>query len=200
MFGAYDCVGAANQHLFDQDNQSGGGRQGQAPEKPDNTEQQPGKGGGQSEREDDRDRDGDTPLDQQSPERGGEGAKPLEAEMQRSDQQQEEGRRVGQGEPMPPPLNAEERQTLEVQWQQRLAGAAQQAMQAGKMGGSMARLIDHLLQPQLPWRMLLARYMTAIARDDFSYMRPSRREGDAILPSLKSSQVEIVVVGHSNGP
>ena len=29
-------------------------------------------------------------------------------------------------------------------------------MQAGKLGGSMARLVDHLLQPQLPWRMLLA--------------------------------------------
>ena len=47
--------------------------------------------------------------------------------------------------------------------------------------------------------MLLARYMTAMARDDFSYMRPSRREGDAILPSLKSSQVEIVVAVDTSG-
>ena len=67
------------------------------------------------------------------------------------------------------------------------------------MGGSMARLVDHLLQPRLPWRMLLARYMTAMARDDFSYMRPSRREGDAILPSLKSSQVDIVVAVDTSG-
>jgi predicted metal-dependent peptidase len=59
--------------------------------------------------------------------------------------------------------------------------------------------VDHLLQPRLPWRMLLARYMTAMARDDFSYMRPSRREGDAILPSLKSSQVEIVVAVDTSG-
>ena len=100
---------------------------------------------------------------------------------------------------MPAPLSNDERQTLEVQWQQRLAGAAQQAMQAGKMGGTMARLVDHLLQPQLPWRMLLARYMTAMARDDFTYMRPSRREGDAILPSLKSSQVDIVVAVDTSG-
>ena len=100
---------------------------------------------------------------------------------------------------MPSQLSNDERETLEVQWQQRLAGAAQQAMQAGKMGGSMARLIDHLLQPRLPWRMLLARYMTAMARDDFSYMRPSRREGDAILPSLKSSQIEIVVAIDTSG-
>ena len=96
--------------------------------------------------------------------------------------------------PQPPPLSPEERDTLEVQWQQRMAGAAQQAMQAGKMDGAMARMIDHLLQPRLPWRMLLARYMTAVARDDYSYMRQSRRsQGDAILPSLHSSQVDIVV-------
>ena len=50
-----------------------------------------------------------------------------------------------------------------MQWRQRLAGAAQQALQAGKLGGNMARLVEHLLQPQLPWRMLLARYMTAVS-------------------------------------
>lgn len=97
------------------------------------------------------------------------------------------------GTPQPPPLDAGERDRLAVQWQQRLAGAAQQAMQAGKMGKALARLVDHLLQPQLPWRMLLARYMTAAARDDYSYMRPSRREGAAILPSLRSSQIDLMV-------
>jgi len=87
-----------------------------------------------------------------------------------------------------------------VQWQQRLAGAAQQALQAGKMDGAMARLVDHLLQPRLPWRMLLARYMTAAARDDYSYMRQSRRnQSDAILPALRSSQVEVVVAVDTSG-
>lgn len=99
----------------------------------------------------------------------------------------------------PLPLTPDERETLQVQWQQRLAGAAQQAMQAGKIGGSLARMLDHLLQPQLPWRMLLARYVTASARDDFSYMRPSRREGDAIFPSLRSSQVDLVVAIDTSG-
>jgi predicted metal-dependent peptidase len=194
-----DATETIDQHLFDQDNQSGGGQQGKAPDQADNRQQQPGKGGDSTQREDDRDQGGETPLDKQSQQRAGQGAKPLEADAQRTDQQQRDGDRDGRGEPTPPPLSAEERQTLEVQWQQRLAGAAQQAMQAGKMGGSMARLIDHLLQPQLPWRMLLARYMTAMARDDFSYMRPSRREGDAILPSLKSSQVEIAVAVDTSG-
>lgn len=99
----------------------------------------------------------------------------------------------------PEPLTPDEAETLNIQWQQRMAGAAQQAMQAGKLGGEMARIVDHLLQPQLPWRLLLARYMTAAARDDFSYMRPSRREGDFILPSLRSNQVELVVALDSSG-
>jgi len=98
-----------------------------------------------------------------------------------------------QGASQPPPLSDTEKQNLETQWQQRLAGAAQQALQAGKLGGAMARMVDHLLQPRLPWRMLLARYMTMIARDDYSYMRPSRREGAAIFPSLRSAQINIVV-------
>ncbi|WP_089723771.1 vWA domain-containing protein [Candidatus Thiosymbion oneisti] len=105
----------------------------------------------------------------------------------------------GGGAAEPEPLQPDEQETLNVQWQQRLAGAAQQAMQAGKLGGELARMIDHLLQPQLPWRMLLARYMTAAARDDYSYMRPSRREGDFILPTLRSHQLELVVAVDTSG-
>ncbi len=99
----------------------------------------------------------------------------------------------------PQPLGETEREQLAVQWRQRLAGAAQQAQQAGKLGATMARLVEHLLQPQLPWRMLLARYMTATARDDYSYQRPSRREGNAILPTLKSARVDLVVVLDTSG-
>lgn len=108
-------------------------------------------------------------------------------------QSQPEAQAQSSGAPQPPPLGDTERQNLDIQWQQRLAGAAQQALQAGKLGGAMARLVDHLLQPQLPWRMLLARYMTITARNDYTYMRPSRREGVAIFPSLRSAQLEIVV-------
>ncbi len=99
----------------------------------------------------------------------------------------------------PEPLGEAEKEQLSIQWRQRMAGAAQQAMQAGKLGGSLRRLVDHLLQPQLPWRMLLARYMSTACRDDYSYMRPSRREGEAIFPSLRSSQIDIVVVLDTSG-
>ncbi|MGD2112848.1 MAG: VWA-like domain-containing protein [Gammaproteobacteria bacterium] len=103
------------------------------------------------------------------------------------------------GVPAPEPLSEQEKEQLSIQWRQRLAGAAQQAMQAGKLGDSLRRLVDHLLQPQLPWRMLLARYMTAASRDDYSYMRPSRREGAAIFPTLRNAQIDVLVTLDTSG-
>jgi len=100
----------------------------------------------------------------------------------------------------PPPLSPQERETLEVQWKQRLAGAAQQAMQAGKLSGDLARLVDYVLEPKLPWRMLLAHHMTAQARDDYSYTRPSSRRGEpAILPSLRSHQLDVLIALDTSG-
>ena len=98
------------------------------------------------------------------------------------------------GAPQPATMSQQELDNLSVQWQQRLAGAAQQAQQAGKLSASMARMVEFMLQPKLPWRALLSRHMTATARDDYSYSRPSARRGDpAIYPSLRSSQVNMVV-------
>ncbi len=99
----------------------------------------------------------------------------------------------------PDPLTETEKEELGRQWQQRLAAAAQQAAQAGKLSRSIARMVDNLLQPQLPWRMLLARYMKSAARDDYSFQRPSRREGEAILPSLTSGMIDVVVVLDTSG-
>ena len=134
---------------------------------------------------------------------GGQGQRPHEQDETKSGGSSEDSQQIRQdsqgGAPQPRPLTAGECEALAAQWQQRLAGAAQQAQQAGKLGGLLARMVGDLLQPKLPWRMLLARYMTQIARDDYSYMRPSRREGQMILPSLRSEQADIVVVLDTSG-
>ncbi|MEO1765845.1 vWA domain-containing protein [Thiobacter aerophilum] len=144
----------------------------------------------------------------------------------RGDSQQDAGRGAGQGnldEPPPDSLQGEspgqaakqqqglgsqreiegltetEKEELGRQWQQRLAAAAQQAAMAGKLSKTLARMVDNLLQPQLPWRMLLARYLKTAARDDYSFQKPSRREGDAIMPSLASSMIDVVVVLDTSG-
>ncbi|TVP81933.1 VWA-like domain-containing protein [Thioalkalivibrio sp.] len=139
------------------------------------------------------------PPDQEQDENEGTGTSPqTETDADENPQDGVDESREGAHEP--PPLSAQERETLEIQWKQRLAGAAQQAMQAGKLSGDMARLVDFLLEPKLPWRMLLAHYMTAQARDDYSYTRPSSRRGEpAILPSLRSHQLDVVVVLDTSG-
>jgi predicted metal-dependent peptidase len=48
--------------------------------------------------------------------------------------------------------------------------------------------------------MLLARYMSMTARDDYSYSRPSTRRGDpAVYPSMRSSETNVVVVIDTSG-
>lgn len=149
--------------------------------------------------------DEDSEQGKQSQDKGDDGARnPLqhEGDQSQSRQPQESGETDPDDETdemqdlaqQPAELTSQQQEELSIQWQQRLAGAAQQAMQAGKLGGSMARMVDFMLQPKLPWRMLLAKYITASARDDYSYSRPSSRRGDpAIFPSLRSSQINVAV-------
>ena len=164
-----DQAETLDRHLYDSEGE-GGEDQGEGGEAP----RAPSGGGAEDQDQRGRDREG----------------RAVEAEK--------EGTGGTQAEP-PRPLTPDERDTLAIQWQQRLAGAAQQAQQAGRLGGALARMIDHLLQPRLPWRMLLARYLSALARDDYSYTRPSRREGNYILPSLRSQQIDLAVALDTSG-
>ena len=101
--------------------------------------------------------------------------------------------------PAPPQPGPMEREELARRWQSRVVSAAQQARRAGRLAESWLRLVDGLIQPQLPWRMLLARYLMSVARDDYSFQRPSRREGDALLPRLSSGEVDLCVALDTSG-
>jgi len=121
------------------------------------------------------------------------------AEGTGNQQREKQGNGSG-GAPEPEPMSGQELEDLNTQWQQRLAAAAQMAHQRGQIDVEMARLVDFLLQPRLPWRMLLQRYMSMTARDDYSYARPSSRRGNpAVYPSLRSSETSVVVVIDTSG-
>ncbi len=85
------------------------------------------------------------------------------------------------------------REELVRRWQSRMVSAAQQTRLAGRLNDSWLRRIAGLIEPQLPWRFLLARYLMGVARDDYSFQRPSRRDGDALLPRLAGGEVNLYV-------
>lgn len=104
---------------------------------------------------------------------------------------------------IPPPLTAREKEQLQQQWQRHLAGAAQRAREAGKLSGNLARLAESALAPQVSWRAALAQYLSQAARDDYSWLRPSRRSGesssDVLWPSLRSHAGDIFVALDTSG-
>jgi predicted metal-dependent peptidase len=108
-------------------------------------------------------------------------------------------RRHGRAFGLPPESAPIAREDLARRWQTRLVSAAQQARLAGRLTDSWLRRIDGLIEPQLPWRFLLARYLAGVARDDYSFQRPSRRDGDALLPRLAGGEVNLCVALDTSG-
>lgn len=56
-----------------------------------------------------------------------------------------------------------------------VAQAAQAARMAGKMSGSLERLVDEVLKPRVNWREVLQRFVVKCRDDQRSWARPNRR-------------------------
>jgi predicted metal-dependent peptidase len=88
---------------------------------------------------------------------------------------------------------------LARRWQTRCALAAQQARHAGRLSSALQRLLAAVLEPPLPWRALLARFLATRAQEDYTFQRPQRRESDIFLPRLRSESIEIHAVLDTSG-
>ncbi len=88
---------------------------------------------------------------------------------------------------------------LEQLWKSRLAAAAQAAHEAGRLGETWLRRLERLIEPVLPWRALLTRYVYAVAREDYTFQRPPRRDGAALLPRLSKGSIRLVAVLDTSG-
>lgn len=84
-------------------------------------------------------------------------------------------------------------------WRGRAAAAAQAGRLAGRRGDAWLRRLEGILEPALPWRALLARQVMRAARDDYSFARPRRRDGDALLPRLASGTPYVVAALDTSG-
>lgn len=76
-----------------------------------------------------------------------------------------------------------------------LTQATQASQQAGdKPGtvpGNLVRTLEDMLYPKLPWDRILAKFLFSLAKNDFSWRRPSRRllSQGFIMPSMYSEGV-----------
>lgn len=62
--------------------------------------------------------------------------------------------------------------------------AAKQANQAGNLPGDLQTLIDSFLEPKIPWRNVLYRWMTDLLDTTaYTWKRPNRRYSSIYLPS-----------------
>lgn len=169
-------------HVWDQDHDSDGGQGGGGGEQTDAQ----GKGGG--------DPQPDYPGD---PAAGGNNPQKV---MRSGIHPDGAGDTAGDAADGPPlPLSGKEKEQLQQQWQRNLAAAAQRAREAGKLSGNLGRLTDQALAPQVSWRAALAQYLSQAARDDYTWLRPSRREGEVIWPSLRSHSGNIFVALDTSG-
>lgn len=82
-------------------------------------------------------------------------------------------------------------------WEIATKQAAEIAKQQGKLPGNFAELIDELLQPQIPWRQHLWRFMNQRKPDRITWNRPNRRlAGSGLyLPARKYVPTGDIVVG-----
>lgn len=81
-------------------------------------------------------------------------------------------------------------------WKIATAQAAQAARRAGKLGGELGRMVNDIINPLLPWRDILRRFVENTAKADYSWIIPNRRfiwQG-LYLPSCISENMRPLVL------
>jgi len=64
---------------------------------------------------------------------------------------------------------------VESRWRSVVEEAANTARQRGNLPAGIQRLVKDLLQPQLPWQILLSRYLNSLMKGDYKWIPPNKR-------------------------
>lgn len=91
---------------------------------------------------------------------------------------------------------------FEAEIQIAIQQAAEVAKRAGKLPGQMQELIEKVLAPKIDWAMVLARFLRANNKSDFTWIKPNRRfiAQGMYLPSLHNPCLsEIAIITDTSG-
>ena len=98
-------------------------------------------------------------------------------------------------------MNNADQEATSKEWRGRLVDAAVAAKARGKLPGSVARLVDELLNPKLDWRTMLYQYITKDIPYDYSMRKPGRRSYSTgiYLPEVIKENLDIVCTVDTSG-
>lgn len=110
----------------------------------------------------------------------------------------DEDEKDGKGRPK---LSKAERDAIRDEIREALLQAAQ-ATGAGNLPSGVKRLIKDLTKPVVNWRELLEQQIQSTIKDDFSWLRPSRRSWhmDAVMPGMMpGTQIDVCIAIDTSG-
>jgi predicted metal-dependent peptidase len=116
-----------------------------------------------------------------------------------SDESDSDGNSTGKSKR--PKMTSEERERVRQEVKQAIISAAQTA-EAGSLPKGVERLIKQATNPIMPWRELLQTNLTSAIRNDYSWIRPSRRSWhmDAIMPGMTpGEEIDVTIAIDMSG-
>jgi predicted metal-dependent peptidase len=100
-----------------------------------------------------------------------------------------------------PRLSKEEMDAIRDEIKEAVLQAAQ-VVGAGNLPAGVKRMIKDLTEPVISWQELLQQQIQSIIKDDFTWMRPSRRgwHMDAVMPGMKPGEtIDICIAIDTSG-
>lgn len=107
-----------------------------------------------------------------------------------------------EGDSSRPRLTAEQRAQIRDEFREAVLSAAAQTNDAGQIPLGVRRIIQDLTEPKMNWRELLRMQLESTIKNDWTWLRPSRRGWhlDAVMPGLKNDEmIDIAVMIDASG-
>lgn len=85
---------------------------------------------------------------------------------------------------------------LEADWKVAMSSAAESTKRKGSMPESLERLVNSIINPEIPWHILLRDFVELSARNDYDWRRCNKRylPNGVIMPSMISEELPEVVI------
>tara|TARA_R100000027_G_scaffold10737_1_gene7665 strand:- start:909 stop:2090 length:1182 start_codon:yes stop_codon:yes gene_type:complete len=104
----------------------------------------------------------------------------------------------GEGEGVEVTMSEEERKALADEIKQATIQAAQSAGEG--VPDAVKRMINELVAPKMDWRDILRTQLESSIKNDFTFMRPSKRSGQVIFPGMnKDEELNLFIALDTSG-